>query len=208
VLLGGLFTVFAGGVDTGAVKFAHGFQLVVNVAMTTNIIQYVYSKCSELRGGPHFSRWMPFYLMLLASVLMILQPLSIFIMDSWGCAGQFTADQITTDVQLCTSRDAHGQLRPSGCSGYYEMDGSYTSGYYPDGEAAASGVSAAASSGYPSGCSDGFNEWMGTPVAMHYRISQLVNCGLYTGFACMFVALLSATGILSKLRRQWGAVRA
>merc|ERR1712086_341744 len=48
--------------------------------------------------------------------------------DSWGCAGQFTADQITTDVQLCTSRDAHGQLRPSGCSGYYEMDGSYTSG--------------------------------------------------------------------------------
>lgn len=201
MLLGGLFTVFAGGVNTGAVKFAHGFQLVVNVAMTTNIIQYVYSKCSELRGGPHFSRWMPFYLMLLASVLMILQPLSIFIMDSWGCDGLFTADQISTDVQLCSKRDSQGQLRPPGCTGYYEMDGSFTS-------TATSGVSASASSGYPSGCSDGFSQWMGTQVAMHYRISQLVNCGLYTGFTCMFVALLSATGIISKVRRQWGDVRA
>jgi len=203
VLLGGLFTVFAGSVDPGAVKFAHGLQLVINVAMTTNLVQYVYGKCGSSRGGSHWSRWMPCYLMLLAAVLMITQPLAIFIADSWGCSGRFTADQIGSHVSLCTGRDSIGALEPADCGGYYEMDGSFTSTKQPPGGA----VRARAFSGIPSGCTNAFDDWMGSTVGAHYQVRQLILYGMYVGFISMFAALVLATGVIAKLRSYWSAIR-
>merc|ERR1712216_281517 len=111
---------------------------------------------------------------------MILQPMSVFVMDSWGCAGRFTADQIQSHMQLCKGRDAQGQLQPEGCAGYYEMDGHFQS------NEASTQVTETAFSRYPVGCSGAFEEWTGTKViGGHYHIGQLVKYGMYAGFCFM-----------------------
>eukprot|EP00656_Telonema_subtile_P017171 TRINITY_DN19164_c0_g1_i3.p1 TRINITY_DN19164_c0_g1~~TRINITY_DN19164_c0_g1_i3.p1 ORF type:complete len:149 (-),score=27.27 TRINITY_DN19164_c0_g1_i3:87-533(-) len=105
-------------------KFAHGFQVAMLMAMLTNMIQYVFNKTAD-RKGSHCNANLPVYLLGCGAVLMLTQPMAIFVADCWGCDGSFTADQLRDSPVLCTSKRGNGELWPEGCEGYYNMDGSF-----------------------------------------------------------------------------------
>lgn len=136
-------------------KFAHGIDLVVTAVMTTNILQYIRGQCRGA-GGSHLSRLAPCYAMLLATILLLLQPVSDFVVDSWTCDGHFSADQLrtggseslhSTKLLVCTSHSHGGDLQPKGCIGYYAMDGSFKH------VRKTSAVEFAVGDGFPHGCS-------------------------------------------------------
>ena len=116
-----MFTV---AIDTGGgvQKFAHSIQLTLVAVMCTNIVHWIYNKCSSRSGR---CAQLPVIVLVFASALMLLQPISLVVNDSWGCAGRFSADQIHNGVVICTGRDRKGLLIPEGCQGYYEMDGTF-----------------------------------------------------------------------------------
>lgn len=91
-MLGAVFTMVSGNSRFPIEKLAHGLDLMLTSVMTTNILQYIFGKCTT--EGSHFRRLAPFYIMLLATLLMLLQPLSDFTLDSLGCDGVFTAEQL------------------------------------------------------------------------------------------------------------------
>eukprot|EP01062_Namystynia_karyoxenos_P024930 TRINITY_DN19761_c0_g1_i1.p1 TRINITY_DN19761_c0_g1~~TRINITY_DN19761_c0_g1_i1.p1 ORF type:complete len:152 (+),score=47.15 TRINITY_DN19761_c0_g1_i1:359-814(+) len=68
------------------IDFFHGLQVAIMMTIMTNLTQFVYHTCSWRRKNEptHWLRWRPVYTLMLASVLVNVQPMSILIIGSWA----------------------------------------------------------------------------------------------------------------------------
>eukprot|EP01065_Artemidia_motanka_P035600 TRINITY_DN43508_c0_g1_i1.p1 TRINITY_DN43508_c0_g1~~TRINITY_DN43508_c0_g1_i1.p1 ORF type:complete len:154 (+),score=33.51 TRINITY_DN43508_c0_g1_i1:324-785(+) len=68
------------------ITFFHGLQVAIMMTIMTNLTQFVWHTCGWRRKNEptHWLRWRPVYVMLLSTVLVNVQPMSILIIGSWG----------------------------------------------------------------------------------------------------------------------------
>lgn len=185
-------------------KFAHGFQVAMLLAMMTNITQYVSSKTADRRGS-HCHANLPLYLLGVATALMLTQPMSIFVADCWGCDGEFSADQLRRGVVLCSSRRSNGELEPAGCQGYYNMDGTFHS-LHADQEL----VRMRTNTMFPSGCSTRVSvlQWIAALAgALGITTTRFFQLCTFSGVVAMMIGMVLAMKLHSKLQQQWRRLR-
>jgi len=90
-LLGGLGVAAAADLPAGGITLAHVVELVLTVAITTNWVQYAWHRCS--RRPPtsgHFSRFAPFYVSILAALLLCFPKADVVVGDLLPSTQGFT----------------------------------------------------------------------------------------------------------------------
>lgn len=82
--MGAIFAVAAGSVNGGLVDFFHGVQVAVMLALMTNVTQFAWWKCKAKKVDGHWDKFGPVYLLMLATVLVLVQPTCMLVIGSWG----------------------------------------------------------------------------------------------------------------------------
>jgi len=81
-----MFAVAANNVPTSLVDLFHGLQVAIMLALMTNILQFAWWKCKAKKGIPegHWNRYGPCYLLMIATVLVLIQPTSMLVIGAYG----------------------------------------------------------------------------------------------------------------------------
>lgn len=82
-----MFAVAANNVPSGLVDLFHGIQVAVMLALMTNILQFAWWKCKAKKGipaGHHWDRYGPCYLLIVATVLVLVQPTCMLVIGAYG----------------------------------------------------------------------------------------------------------------------------
>jgi len=83
-----------GGGGSGMVDFFHGFQVAIMTTIMLNLTQFVYWTCWQKRShlGNCLKVHQPTFLVLLAAILVNIQPMAILVIGSWKlCCAQCAA---------------------------------------------------------------------------------------------------------------------
>jgi len=75
----------AAGAHAHTVAFFHGLQVAITMTVMLNIVQYAYWTCLSRRQHvtKHWDKYGPVYLLMVAAVLVTVQPMMILIIGSW-----------------------------------------------------------------------------------------------------------------------------
>lgn len=93
ILVGAIFAVAAGNVNTGLVDFFHGVQVAVMLALMTNITQFAYWKCKgKSKDLSHWQKYGPVHILWFASILVMVQPTCMLVIGSWDDIPNFFFD--------------------------------------------------------------------------------------------------------------------
>ena len=84
--------VAANNVPGGLVSFFHGLQVAIMLALMTNITQFAWWKVKGKKGLTHWAQFGPCYLLLVATVLVMIQPTSMLVIGSWDSIDNFFFD--------------------------------------------------------------------------------------------------------------------
>ena len=87
-----MFAVAANNVPGGLVSFFHGLQVAIMLALMTNITQFAWWKVKSKKGLSHWAQFGPCYLLLVATVLVMIQPTSMLVIGSWDSIDNFFFD--------------------------------------------------------------------------------------------------------------------
>ena len=87
-----MFAVAANNVPGGLVSFFHGLQVAIMLALMTNITQFAWWKVKGKKGLTHWAQFGPCYLLLVATVLVMIQPTSMLVIGSWDSIDNFFFD--------------------------------------------------------------------------------------------------------------------
>lgn len=53
------------------------------LALMTNIIQFAYWKCAKKKKEKHWDKWGPVYILMIATLLVLIQPVCMLVIGSW-----------------------------------------------------------------------------------------------------------------------------
>lgn len=80
-----MFAVAANNIPGGLIDFFHALQVAIMFGLMTNILQFAWWKCKakkNLEPG-HWNRYGPCYILMIATVLVLVQPTCLLIITSW-----------------------------------------------------------------------------------------------------------------------------
>ena len=86
-----MFAVAASNVNGGLVAFFHGVQVAVMMSLMTNILQFAWWKLKK-KKGTHWQRKGPLWILLLASIMVLTQPVCMLVVGSWENMPNFFFD--------------------------------------------------------------------------------------------------------------------
>jgi len=185
------------------------------LALMTNIVQFAWWNCKKKRTKQgHWHMYQPVYLLLLATVLVLVQPVGMLVIGSWICDGQFTADQVVLGGANLPATAAPGaKVNGAYPYGFYERDGTYNATAIQKSVAAGDTTVTPTNTYYVDGCSptmhnfffDGGASQALTPNTTVGWCIQIF--GTYLGFLCMFIGVCQATDLHNKVARKWRAIR-
>lgn len=172
----------------GLNALAHSVTFGINLAVFTNLAQYMYTGTKARRdyAGSHLRKWGPLYCVCLATVGVMADLIRHLINDAnnWYLVGP-TGDKLHFDFDSCIysipSVSGSSQCAQKGVPGPFQVTeenalGIDMSMYNEDGSLSVYG-------------------WVFTIM------------GTWTGFAFLFVGILWYTGIVGKMRRQYAQLR-
>jgi len=187
MLIGAVLNVGAGflngGAGTGMVDFFHGFQLALMMTIMLNLTQFVWWRCKASRKGSTLHVHTPTLIMLLASILVNIQPMGILVIGSWKlccghCESFFPGNNACTSTGFTYPPWSDGTARECAApGGNVFWDVSYCTGQKY--------------AVFPS-------------VASGWAIQV---CCTWGGFVFMFIAVMLATQLHVKLKKRWVAIR-
>ena len=99
-----MFAVAASNVNGGLVAFFHGVQVAVMMSLMTNILQFAWWKLKK-KKGTHWQRKGPLWILLLASIMVLTQPVCMLVVGSWENMPNFFFDGGDTG-KPCLANDA------------------------------------------------------------------------------------------------------
>jgi len=192
MLIGAILNLGAGfmngGAGSGTVDFFHGFQFALMLTIMLSLTQFVWWRAKMSRRGSTWEVHQPTLIMLLASCLVVTQPLAILVIGSFKLCCN-TCDALTKGADLkCTTTgysyppwtSADGLPEYRQCSapgGNVFWDVSYcTGGKYPI---------------FPT-------VWSG------WLIQIFCTWG---GFLFMFISIMQVTRLHTKIRNRWRAIQ-
>lgn len=178
------------------------------LVLMTNIVQFAYwnvqrmrKKDSEGKPASHWYKYRPVYLLLVAMVLVNVQPMCMLIIGSWICDGAFTADQV--DLSKWAANNFTGN--------YYTADGTFHAVNAANLTALITEQKGAAE---PDGCSPSMKNFFfdnaanPSAVVPNTAIGWVIQIfGTYLGFILMFVGVCQATMMHHKIAKKWSEVR-
>ncbi len=86
------------------VDLFHGLQVAIMLALMTNIIQFAWWKCKAKKGVEgHWNRFGPCYLLMIATVLILVQPTCMLVIGSYGSDDEATPCATPDDPDPITS---------------------------------------------------------------------------------------------------------
>lgn len=205
------------------------------LALMLNIVQFAYWNVQKKRKkGPdgkkasHWHMYKPVYLLLLATVQVLVQPTGMLVIGSWICDGTFTSDQLalgTTLVQnettgLFIQADAGVPLPGNPVAGAYAPNGTFVCAPGLD-ESACAGLFATGSKGelltgvyYSDGCDPTMKNFFFDGVANPNALTPTTTVGwciqifgTYLGFLFMFIGVCQATMLHKKVAAKWADIR-
>ena len=62
----------------------HGLQVAIMFALMTNILQFAWWKCKAKKVEGHWNKFGPCYLLMIALVLVMIQPTCMLVIGSYG----------------------------------------------------------------------------------------------------------------------------
>lgn len=81
--------VMNAGSGSGAVDFFHGFQVALMMTVMLNLVQFTWWRCKQSRVGTCWQVHQPTFCVLLSAILVNIQPMLILIIGSWKlCCGE------------------------------------------------------------------------------------------------------------------------
>jgi len=209
------------------VKFFHGVQVAIMFALMTNIVQFAYWNVKKKRKKQgHWYMYQPVYLLMLATILVCLQPTCMLIIGSWICDGTFSADQIDLTgggsdqiIFPCTAgQKCDGVVKAKvNATGYWSQEGKFQ-GYFDalgnfKNTPGNSLVSIAKNTFYADGCNPDmqnffFDGGVSQALVPNTTTGWMIQIfGTYLGFACMFVGVCQATLLHVKIASKWKEIR-
>jgi hypothetical protein len=81
-----MFAVAANNVPGGLVDLFHGIQVAVMLALMTNIVQFAWWSTKKRRNKPgmtHLGCFWPVYILMVATILVLVQPSSMLVIGSF-----------------------------------------------------------------------------------------------------------------------------
>jgi len=176
----------SGGAGSGMVDFFHGFQVAIMMTVMLNLTQFIYWTCKMKRGnlGNCWKVHQPTFLVLLASIMVNVQPMCILVIGSY---------------KLCCAECEVVGLEP-GCS---------STGYsYPPWSNAKTVARTCNAPGgnlfWDASQCKGQSYALFPTVASGWAIQILCTWG---GFVFMFVGVLQATQLHKKISSKWKTIR-
>lgn len=112
-----MFAVAASNVNGGLVAFFHGVQVAVMMSLMTNILQFAWWKLKK-KKGTHWQRKGPLWILLLASIMVLTQPVCMLVVGSWENMPNFFFDGGDTG-KACTANSECGSKACDPSAGIY-----------------------------------------------------------------------------------------
>merc|ERR1711959_752610 len=136
----------------------------------------------------HWYMYRPVYLLMVATILVNIQPMCMLIIGSWICDGDFTADQIN-----------------AGSGNHYLPDGTFNT---------TADVAIPKGTAYSDGCSPSMRNFFfdnaANPSALVPNTVEgwmIQIFGTYLGFLLMFIGVCQATMLHHKIADKWRELR-
>lgn len=198
--------------NSGLIEFFHGVQVAVMLALMLNIVQFAWWTVKrDKTPKSHCERYLPVYIVLFSTVLVMVQPVSMLVIGSWHEPNFFfdgndfgkacdTNDFCASGMCMsnafnCTGPaldGVAGDVRLNGACAQLDADGVQCP---PPGTASATGVECT--------CAMDTNAlWPNTTTGWMIQ----VFC-TYLGFIIMFTGVTMATKLHSKIARKWRVLR-
>jgi len=183
------------------------------LTLMTNIVQFAYWNVQKKRKGKgHWHMYQPVYMLIVASFLVVTQPVCMLIIGSWKCDGAFSNDQLADGISPTATGfvDADGNVAGWGFNqfGKFLATKNATTGVNnADIVAYAGGVY------FPDGCSPSMKNWFfqgadTTALVPDTVVGWMIQIFCtYLGFALMFVGVCQATMLHKKIMAKWTAIR-
>jgi hypothetical protein len=99
-----MFAVAANNVPGSLIDLFHGIQVAIMLALMTNILQFAWWKCKAKKNiDGHWNRYGPCYLLMLATVLVLIQPTCMLVIGAYGddddCFKKLEGSAENTDLE-------------------------------------------------------------------------------------------------------------
>jgi len=153
------------------------------LALMTNIVQFAYWKCAKKKpkSGKHWDKWGPVYVLLIAMVLVMIQPTCMLVIGSWT--------NYSGNVQYDVAADLLS---------YTKSDGTTVDGGLDCGEPLSDGIDNFFFDG-----DDNSNALV--PNTTTGWMIQIF--GTYVGFGFLFWGVIWATNLHNKIAKKWAQIR-
>lgn len=115
-----MFAVAASNVNGGLVAFFHGVQVAVMLALMTNILQFASWKVKK-RKGTHWQRKGPLWLIGIASIMVLTQPVCMLVIGSWESMPNFFFDGGDMNHACTENKGCHSGSCMAGSEGTSEL---------------------------------------------------------------------------------------
>lgn len=172
------------GAGSGMVDFFHGFQVALMMTVMLNLVQFTWWRCKQSRVGSCWQVHKPTFCVLLAAIMVNIQPMLILIIGSWKLC-----------CMPCPADDSQ-------CTG--------TGMTYPPWPLKVDGKTVYRE------CSHGGNVFWGVEHCTGNLYATFPDqasgwaiqiCCTWGGFIFMFIGVMQATQLHTKLASKWRVVR-
>lgn len=194
----------AGNVNGGLVDFFHGLQVAIMLTVMTNVVQFAHWTVKRKRKNqPHCSKYGPVYILMVASVLVCVQPVCMLVIGSWTSIDNFFFDGGDTGAH-CVTDSACG----SGACMAPLFECNATIGTCTQLQASSDGVTCSPYDPCPDTetcctCAMDSNALVpNTTIGLCIQIF-----GTYLGFGLLFLGVFQATNLHVKLCNKWKVIR-
>jgi len=179
------------------------------LVLMTNIVQFAYWNVQRMRKkngdkpATHWYKYRPVYLLMVATILVNVQPMCMLIIGSWICDGAFTADQV--DPTALAANNFPGN--------YYDKNGTFHAVNKAN-LTAITGGQPTKGTDFVDGCSPSMRNFFfdnaANPTAVVPNTVEgwmIQIFGTYLGFILMFIGVCQATMMHQKLAKKWNELR-
>merc|ERR1711871_684742 len=192
---------------SGLVEFFHGVQVAVMLALMLNIVQFAWwSVKRDKTPKSHCERFLPVYIVLFSTVLIMVQPVSMLVIGSWASIDNCFFDGADFRAPCVVNSDCGSGMCLStafNCTGTpvpgipgAVIDGSCTQLDADGVDCTIVGID----------CSCGMDS---NALVPNTTIGWVIQIGCtYFGFIVMFIGVFMATKLHKKIARKWHALRA
>lgn len=193
--------------------FFHGLQVAIMLAVMTNVLQFAHWTVSRKRKGmPHCVKFRPVYILVVATLLVMVQPTCMLVIGSWASLPNFffnggdTNKVCSADYTMCS----HGCMsNVFDCSGVPTVSdplfGAASAGACEQltCEVAQKRNGTIGAAGLPCQCSMDSNA-----LQPNTAVGLWIQFGCtYLGFLLLFIGVFQATELHVKMCKRWRELR-